>query len=174
MKGKTVPKSTQLCLSGGENQPPDHDSARQYAQSTLSGALFSPEERNLAAAYLAVTSKAVAIPEVTREEFHAWYREYPRKKAPDAAFKAYRSARKAASAGQLLTALRGYRWSSDDPKFLPYPATWLNAGAWRENREDEPVKKSQADIWSQAARDVLDPMPDVWGGSTIDGEVSHV
>lgn len=169
-----MPTITNLCLLWSESVPPDHDSARQHAKNTLSGAAFSPDERNLAAAYLALTSKAVATPEVTRDEFQSWYREYPRRKAPDAAFKAYRAARKAASAGQLLIALRGYRWSSDDPKFLPYPATWLNAGAWRENPQDEPVKRSQADIWSQAARDVLDPLPDVWGGSTIDGEVSHV
>lgn len=166
-------KVTKVCLFDASNGHPDHDSARRYAENTMSGALSSPDERNLAAAYLSLTSKAVATPEISREEFQAWYREYPRKKHPDAAFKAYRTARKTASAGELLTALRAYRWSSDDPKFLPYPATWLNGGAWRENPADEPVKRSQTDIWTQAARDVLDPVPS-WDGATIDGEAAHV
>ncbi len=169
-----MPKLTDLCLFSSDTALPDHDSARRYAQNTLDRATYAPDERNLAAAYLSLTSKQVVIPEVARSEFDAWYREYPRKKHPDAAFRAYRTARKVASAGELLTALRGYRWSNDDPKYLPYPATWLNGGAWRENPLDEPAKRSQVDVWAQAARSALGGVAQHAGDFfTIDGEAVH-
>jgi hypothetical protein len=66
-------------------------------------------------------------------EFEQFYEAYPRKIAKGAANKAYRAARKKASAALLLAGLT--RQVFDGPEqFIPYPASWLNAERWR----DEP------------------------------------
>ena len=158
-----------------ETVPPDHDSARKHARS----ALLLPHdnaERNLAVCYLALCEKqryyTAPVEVQIRNEFQEWYAEYPRKKDPGLALKAYRKARQAgATAAQLLGAVRNYRWNPD-PHYIKYPASWLNAEAWRENPADEPVKASQVNIWAQAARSALGQQTDFLG-TTIDGEVVH-
>ncbi len=67
-------------------------------------------------------------------DFGEWYREYPRKAAIPKALAAYAKARrKGVSAAELLVGMRQFRWPSD-PRFYPYPASWLNAEQWK----DEP------------------------------------
>lgn len=117
------------------------------------------------------------------QEFEGWYREYPKKKDPDLALRAYRKARKAgASAARLLMALRDYRWNRD-PQFIKFPASWLNAGAWKEKPSEEPVRQSQPDMWAQAAANEVahsrgEDLPHPkrtpeFAGTTIDGEVTN-
>jgi hypothetical protein len=69
-------------------------------------------------------------------EFDEWYAEYPRKRAKGQAAKAYRSARKKASAETLLQRLREQRAAivARGLDYCPYPATWLNGERW----DDEP------------------------------------
>lgn len=72
-------------------------------------------------------------------EMATWWGVYPRHKAKPAAEKAYRAARKKASAEILLAAARALRKAVDDgrvdPKFIPYPATWLNGERWLDEGE---------------------------------------
>lgn len=76
-------------------------------------------------------------------EFKVWYSAYPRKKKPDAAERAYVKARtqKGATADELLRGAealaRLVRSQGGDTTYVPYPASWLNDGQWREDLEDE-------------------------------------
>lgn len=70
--------------------------------------------------------------------FVAFWAAYPRRKSKDAAAKAFEKAmRRIEDPDPLAVILAGIEralpgW--DDPNFIPYPASWLNAGGW----EDEP------------------------------------
>lgn len=65
-------------------------------------------------------------------EFEAWYAAYPRKRGKGQALKAYRLARKSASAEELLEGLTRQVASltARGAEFVPYPATWLNGQRW--------------------------------------------
>ena len=56
---------------------------------------------------------------------------YPRRVGKVAAKKAYTGARKSVSAEIILTAVKAYPWS-EQSKFIPYPATWLNDERWQD------------------------------------------
>ena len=67
----------------------------------------------------------------TAAGFEEWYRRYPRKRAPDDARKAYAKAIQAGATPEiLLQAIAAEKWA-DDPQFIPYPASWLNRGDWK-------------------------------------------
>ena len=77
-------------------------------------------------------------PNATLEGFDDWWAAYPRKTSKQAARRAYATALKnGATPARLLegltAALPGL--SEREARFVPYPATWLNGGAW----EDEPA-----------------------------------
>jgi hypothetical protein len=65
-------------------------------------------------------------------DFVEWYRAYPRRVDPGRAAKAYRVARKLASAADLLAGARRYaaECNGKDPQYIKHPASWLNAQSW--------------------------------------------
>jgi hypothetical protein len=85
------------------------------------------------------TSTRVAIVD---EGFAEWYALYPRKKQPGGALRAYR---KVIDSGKtthsdLIARTRDYgaEWSKRAPadhRFIPYPASWLNAGGYLDEPE---------------------------------------
>src|SRR5690606_10755764 len=68
------------------------------------------------------------------DDFAEWYAAYPRKVGKQAAIKAYRKARKIASAQQILDGLRRQlpKLAAAEVRFRPHPATWLNEGRWED------------------------------------------
>ncbi|WP_070977061.1 hypothetical protein [Corynebacterium sp. MC3] len=68
------------------------------------------------------------------EPFEQWYELYPRHVGKAAALKAWKQAVKKTSQDELNEAT--LRWAQaheaagTDPKFIPYPATWLNRAGW--------------------------------------------
>ena len=79
--------------------------------------------------------------------FEKWYAEYPLKRAPDRARKAYTAALKSgATPEQLLSALRRYVAEKEPWRRFAHPATWLNGGDWREKAPDERAKRSPEEI----------------------------
>lgn len=67
-------------------------------------------------------------------EFSAFYAAYPRKKQPDDALTAWRKLmRRGVKPSTIMAALARHQFKPD-LEFVPYPASWLNAGAWK----DEP------------------------------------
>ena len=72
------------------------------------------------------------------EGFDDWWATYPRKTSKQAARRAYAAAvRGGTSPATLLAGLKAALPDLTDreARFVPYPATWLNGGAW----EDEPA-----------------------------------
>ncbi len=65
-------------------------------------------------------------------EFEEAYRLYPRHVGRGQAMRAYRSARKIATHGEIMAGIRRMAVESrtTDPKFIPHLATWLNGQRW--------------------------------------------
>ena len=78
-------------------------------------------------------------------EFEKWWSLYPRKRGKGQAVKAYRAARKKASADELTQAVMAQRdlLTKDGADYCPYPATWLNGERWAD--EDANVTELRTD-----------------------------
>jgi len=95
-----------------------------------------PEEENI----ISIKSKN-ALPSLSSAGFQEWYAIYPKKKSPEAAKRAFD---KVTGSGlialpALMEKTRAFAASwAEKPKrerqFIPYPASWLNAGGY----DDEP------------------------------------
>lgn len=85
--------------------------------------------------------------------FAAFWQAYPRRKSRGQAEKAFA---KLNPSEQLLAAIlagierakTSEQWTRDEGKFIPYPATWLNAKGWED--EDSPVAVSGSEPWRGA------------------------
>ena len=66
----------------------------------------------------------------TEQAFEQFWSAYPRKTAKGSAREAFRKALTKSTLPSILAAIERQkpRWS--DPKFIPHPATWLNAERW--------------------------------------------
>lgn len=79
---------------------------------------------------------APANPGPTFEDFYA---AYPRKEAPKAAAKAWKTAVKTTRPEAILAGLEAAKatWQREGKarRFIPHPATWLNQGRWEDQHE---------------------------------------
>jgi hypothetical protein len=85
------------------------------------------------------------------EEFLAFYKAYPKKKAPDAAWTAWKNRNGTRPPLDIiLKAIENQKqseqWQKESGQFIPYPATWLNQGRWKD--EDVTVESS-LDLWAK-------------------------
>jgi hypothetical protein len=62
-------------------------------------------------------------------EFDDFWKGYPRKVGRLAAEKAYVKARRSTDHAAIMATLGSYKFS-DDPQYIPHPATWLNRGSF--------------------------------------------
>jgi len=78
-------------------------------------------------------------------EIESIYQLYPRKMAKNAALKAIESALKTVSVEDLAEAVKSFATCVEgcDSQFVPYPASWFNAGRWTDDREE----------WARIGRD---------------------
>jgi hypothetical protein len=95
-----------------------------------------PEEENI----ISIKRKNT-LPPPSPAGFDDWYSVYPRKKEPQAAKKAFAKAINSSliALPALMEKTRAFAasWAprpKEDRKFIPYPASWLNAGGY----DDEP------------------------------------
>ena len=74
-------------------------------------------------------------------EFDQWYAAYPRKIDKGHARTAFKAARKKTSLETLMAAVQQFALHSKgtDPKFLAYPATWLNGERWEDEAPQQTV-----------------------------------
>lgn len=84
-------------------------------------------------------------------EFLTFYESYPRKKAPDAAWKAWKNRNGDRPALDiLLKAIENQKksdqWQREGGQFIPHPATWLNQGRWADE-VSEP--EGDLDAWAR-------------------------
>ena len=74
-------------------------------------------------------------------DFSAFWQAYPNKKAKDSALKAWQKRKKAKTlpsldvlTGAIDRAKKSEQWQKG---FIPYPATWLNAGSWQDEEPQQ-------------------------------------
>lgn len=87
------------------------------------------------------------------EGFAEWYAAYPKKVGVGHARKAYRSALKKTQAKELLRALASFEFPTER-RFVPHPATWLNAESWLDAPADTPAARPEpeTDPWPKRLR----------------------
>lgn len=71
------------------------------------------------------------------EGFEAFWKIYPRKVGRTDATKAWGKAITRASQDEILDGLRHYAFS-EDPKYQPHAASWLNGNKWEYEPDTEP------------------------------------
>lgn len=94
-------------------------------------------------------------------DFERFWAAYPKKRNKETARKAFKKL-KGVSIETLLEAIekqkRSQDWLKDGGQFIPYPATWLNAGGW-ENEETETNVPAGLERYSGLAR-LMEDMKD--------------
>jgi hypothetical protein len=75
-------------------------------------------------------------------DFNIFYKAYPKKKAPDAAWRAWQKRNgDRPSLEELLKAIERQKssndWKKDGGQYIPHPATWLNQGRWADEVQIE-------------------------------------
>lgn len=80
--------------------------------------------------------ETLRAPKEPRATFNHFYMAYPRKVGKEAARRAFEKAAKTTDPQLIVEGARRYASDPNLPekRFIPHPATWLNAGRW----EDEP------------------------------------
>jgi len=94
-------------------------------------------------------------------DFERFWSAYPKKRNKETARKAFKKL-KGVSIETLLEAIekqkRSQDWLKDGGQYIPYPATWLNAGGW-ENEETETNVPAGLERYSGLAR-LMEEMKD--------------
>lgn len=124
--------------------PPEQDTDQQVCAAPELGANESARRsdepaaprKQVAAKHVAGSREHVAGtrgpdgPAPDRDDgFAEFWDAYPKREAKRRAEQAWRQALKRADADTIMAGLRRFRWP-DDPKFVPLPASWLNADRW--------------------------------------------
>ena len=129
---KTVPGAvTKTVTPVGKRQGTDHEQTREQ---TLPASASSAAED--APGYPSRAGETAAL----ERDFACFWSAYPRKRHKGAAWKAWRVLRPdAALVADILQALVLAResadWRREGGRFIPYPATWLNARGWEDEHE---------------------------------------
>jgi len=82
-------------------------------------------------------------------EFDTFYALYPRKEAKGAAAKAYAAARKSTDDATILAGLKAQlpKYATTERKFIPLPASWLNAERWADDVAPSAVVDLRPEGW---------------------------
>ena len=98
--------------------------------------------------------------------FDAFWLAYPRRVGKEAARKAWAKAVKTAGTPDAIMAGLAQAVFSDDPKFIPHPATWLNAGRWMD--EPDPLVRARGPkISPEFDRSSPEFDPDPWSPEAV-------
>ena len=133
------PRSTARSTAQSSAEPPRNPARNHRAESRgeREPVKESQEIQRDARAAQDVLQLVVEEPEIP-EPFDAFWELYPRKVAKP---KAERAWRKVTDDGAVMAGLacwNAYWKSRDDPRFVPYPATWLNDERW--NDDPPPIR----------------------------------
>lgn len=121
-------------------------------------------------------------------DFPDWYAAYPRHVGRGQAERAYVTARKAADAETLISAARSFaeQSRSQDPKFIPHPATWLNGQRWLDVPDGDAAQIGEGggrdpatfsfDDWANRVSVALKdgPWPETYGPHPKTGKTQNV
>jgi len=89
---------------------------------------------------LKTTNGHHAAPLILPEGFEEFWIAYPNKTGKQAAVRAWRKAKHKPPLEQILSSItsakQSKKWTDENGRFIPNPATWLNEGRW----DDKPVE----------------------------------
>ena len=84
-----------------------------------------------------------------KKSFDEFWSEYPKKKSKDSAMSKFKTKCKTKVVfDQIMTGLRRQMPHWTDPQYIPYPAKWLNGGAWEDEIETDPGGRSKFESMS--------------------------
>lgn len=88
------------------------------------------------------------------EEFAAFWTVYPRRVSRQDAMKAYQKARIVATAEEIIAGARAFcNHLPEEMRYVPYAASWLNAGRWQDEYDAPmPVKRAIDADWFTECR----------------------
>ena len=130
---KTVTEAvTETITHGGKGQGTDHEQTSEQTTQTKAFQIAEPE----VAEYLPQPSPAKS----QESGFEQFWSAYPRKRNKGAAWKAWKVLKPVdALVTEILQALEVARtsddWRREGGRFIPYPASWLNAHGWEDEHE---------------------------------------
>lgn len=86
-------------------------------------------------------------PAPSETAFDLWWEAYPRKVAKGSARKAYQTALKKVTPDSLLKLTNAFAFDKEE-RFIPHPATWLNAERWLEAHvePDDRPRMTEAEV----------------------------
>jgi phage replication O-like protein O len=94
--------------------------------------------------------EGVYVADVLTDRFDRFYAVYPKKRSKAQALKAWRSIKPseqllATMIASVERAKTSVEWSRESGRFIPYPASWLNAHGWEDVYEQapDPVRQSK-------------------------------
>lgn len=90
-----------------------------------------------------VTTNSICISDSCLSLFDDFWDKYPRKTGKTAAQRAWAKVVKHTDPKVIIAAAADYAASpaARDPKYVKYPATWLNAGCWEDDRADWQIER---------------------------------
>ena len=120
-KNKRLPKPGGFSRGKLSPSPPPAPS-----ESSSQDSLFKEQTSDL--------KNGAEVPPEMGTDFELWYDEYPLKRSPAQALKAFiRARRNGATLDDLIQGAIRYRnYPGRDPKYTKHPATWLNGECWRD------------------------------------------
>lgn len=94
-------------------------------------------------------------------DWERFWLTYPRKTGKDKARVAWKAAVKRSSVAEILAGLERLlpSYAAREERFVPYPASWLNAGSWNDPVDPPPVQS--AERGGKQSRPPI-PMEDEW------------
>ena len=83
---------------------------------------------------------------ITNKDFEKFYEAYPKKKSKPQALKAWLKHKPDINVvlKSLIMHKKSEQWTIDKGKYIPYPATWLNAEGWNDEIETKKVNSTYA------------------------------
>lgn len=77
-------------------------------------------------------------PSATENRFNRFWSVYPKKRSKDAAWKAWQRINPDNALTETMIEavhrlMQTHDWRKENGQFIPYPATWLNAGGWKDD-----------------------------------------
>ena len=78
-------------------------------------------------------------------DFDEFWSAYPKKRSKESALKAWKKLRPGKQLkDQIIEAVyrqaKDHDWQRENGQFIPYPATWLNAGGWQDEGTQLPER----------------------------------
>lgn len=114
------------------------------------------EERREEEKESSVSKPSASHPTSVGALFDRFWQAYPKKKAKDAALKAFAKRKPTPELlARMLNAIEAQRasddWQRDGGQFIPHPATWLNGGRWDDETVAELSPQAVVNWWDSTA-----------------------